>query len=377
MPTQEDLDQELKRLRDEIADCDQKLLLIFKRRMAVASQIGSVKRQSEKPIMDSGREDAVLQHNQIFGTSIGLPKKTVDEFTHFLFRKSKEIQHLELQASLGSKKEFSKKPSLIIGGCGQMGLWFGRYLQHIGSEVHVYDPSHPQKQTLAENFSFKLIENLSDFDYEFVFVTTPINIIGTVLKKLSETFQKNKPLIIECASLKEPFLADFQMLKSTHPNITSIHPMFGPSKEFNDYKNFIICEEKESETYKTLSRLFDHPSTQISSVNIGDHDKLMAYVLGLSHLSSLVFAQALSKSGFSFQDLKQKSSTTFQNQIESVIPVAHENQDLYYDIQENNPYTEEVIKKYQDELSFFLQTIIKKDRHAFKGLMEGSKAYLR
>lgn len=377
MSTKENLEKELERLRLEIADCDKKLLTIFKRRLNIASQIGNVKRQTELPIMNTNRENEVLQTNQREGEKLGLPQKTVNEFTQFLFDKSKEIQHNELEESKLSKAIYVGKKCLIVGGCGQIGLWFTRYLQSLNFEIDIFDALNPQKDLLQKNFQFNLLDEIKDHEYEFIFITTPMLETKSTIEKLVNIFKKNQPIIVECCSLKSEFLDTFTKLKNIYPNLTSIHPMFGPSKKFTDFKNMVICEPESTENFKKLKFLFDHPSTQITSISMTEHDKLMGYVLGLSHLSNLVFAQTLSTSGYDFKFLRGVSSTTFQNQIENVIPVAQENQDLYFDIQNSNPHSEEIIRKYQKQLELFLDSIMEKDREQFRSLMGKSKDYLK
>ncbi len=73
-------------------------------------------------------------------------------------------------------------------------------------------------------------------------------------------------------------------------------------------------------------------------MSIDDHDRLMAYVLGLSHALNLAFFTALAESGELVPRLQKMSSTTFDAQLRVASLVATDNPHLYFDIQTLNDY---------------------------------------
>ena len=54
------MDQNLMQLREEIDGIDQKLVELFKQRMAVSRQVAAYKQEHDLPILDAGRERALL-----------------------------------------------------------------------------------------------------------------------------------------------------------------------------------------------------------------------------------------------------------------------------------------------------------------------------
>ena len=54
------MDQNLTQLRDQIDGIDQKLVELFKQRMAVSRQVAAYKQEHGLPTLDAGRERALL-----------------------------------------------------------------------------------------------------------------------------------------------------------------------------------------------------------------------------------------------------------------------------------------------------------------------------
>ena len=76
-------------------------------------------------------------------------------------------------------------------------------------------------------------------------------------------------------------------------------------------------------------------------MGLDEHDRLIAFVLGLSHALNIAFFTALAESGEAAPRLARMSSTTFDAQLDVATRVAAENPDLYYEIQSLNDYGEE------------------------------------
>ena len=71
-------------------------------------------------------------------------------------------------------------------------------------------------------------------------------------------------------------------------------------------------------------------------LSLEEHDEVMAWVLGLSHLVNIAFASALAESGEAVPLLRKISSSTFNAQLKVAAQVVSENPHLYYEIQQGN-----------------------------------------
>ncbi len=70
--------------------------------------------------------------------------------------------------------------------------------------------------------------------------------------------------------------------------------------------------------------------------SLDEHDRLTAYILGLSHALNIAFFTVLANSGEAAPRLAEMSSTTFDSQLEVATRVAQESPELYYEIQSLN-----------------------------------------
>ncbi len=69
--------ERLDMLRTRIDDCDQRLIEILARRMAVSSEIGDYKRHQEMPVLQPDRFNTLLQSRLELGSQAGLPREFV------------------------------------------------------------------------------------------------------------------------------------------------------------------------------------------------------------------------------------------------------------------------------------------------------------
>ena len=79
-------------------------------------------------------------------------------------------------------------------------------------------------------------------------------------------------------------------------------------------------------------------------MSLDEHDRLIAYVLGLSHALNIAFFTALAESGEAAPRLSRMSSTTFDAQLDVASDVADESPELYYEIQALNDYGAESLQ---------------------------------
>ena len=107
-----------------------------------------------------------------------------------------------------------------------------------------------------------------------------------------------------------------------------------------------------------------------------DHDRRIAYVLGLSHALNISFFTALARSGAAAPLLAGLSSTTFVAQLEVAHRVAEENPHLYYEIQALNDHGEEALAALENAVATLTSVIRARDEEAFTALMLEGRSYL-
>ena len=116
------------------------------------------------------------------------------------------------------------------------------------------------------------------------------------------------------------------------------------------------------------------------SVRLGmgleEHDRLIAYVLGLSHALNIAFFTALAESGEAAPRLARLSSTTFDAQLDVAGAVAEESPELYYEIQALNDYGAESLQALSGAVERLRTAVLTRDFATFRSLMEQGLAYL-
>jgi chorismate mutase/prephenate dehydrogenase len=111
-------------------------------------------------------------------------------------------------------------------------------------------------------------------------------------------------------------------------------------------------------------------------MSLDEHDRLIAYVLGLSHALNIAFFTALAESGEAAPRLARMSSTTFDAQLDIATSVAHESPDLYFEIQSLNDYGAESLEALGQAVERIRKTVLSRDHAAFTALMQRGRDYL-
>jgi prephenate dehydrogenase len=107
------------------------------------------------------------------------------------------------------------------------------------------------------------------------------------------------------------------------------------------------------------------------------HDRLMGWLLGLAHLSNLLFGAALSRSGIDPEELHACASTTFLRQAATARSVLAEDADLYLDIQRLNPFRAEVYRATRDALAQLESLVEADDRGGWEKAFTSARRSLR
>jgi chorismate mutase/prephenate dehydrogenase len=112
-------------------------------------------------------------------------------------------------------------------------------------------------------------------------------------------------------------------------------------------------------------------------MDLESHDRLIAYVLGLSHALNIAFFTALAESGEAAPRLATLSSTTFDAQLGVAAKVAQEHPDLYFEIQTLNDYGTESLAALLYAVERLRSVVRANDLDGFRALMNRGKAYLK
>lgn len=354
-------------LRSHITEIDNDILRLISRRLDVVLDIYRLKRTDGADLRDYSREKEVLENAVANAESLGLPTELARDVVEHLIAHSLALQEKEVVQEEGTG---SGRTALVIGGLGKIGLWFVRFLRSQGFEVHIADPS-VQKETPVRRREW---EGMA-LDHDIIVVAVPLGHCASILSTLAE--RKPAGLIFDVASLKSPVTDAIGQLQKAGCKVTSLHPMFGPDTDMLGGKHVIFMNTGNDDAVNEARELFAHTMATCVEMTLKEHDKLVAYVLGLSHLLNIGFFTALRNSGEQAERLHQISSTSFDAQLEVAHRISVENPHLYYEIQRLNEFRHDPQKALTGALREIIDVIEGDDELAFVKIMEEGRKYLQ
>ena len=252
-----------------------------------------------------------------------------------------------------------------------MGAWFTQFLGSQGFAVQVADPAGaPAGVPVVADW-----RGLTDLDsYDFIVVATPLGLSGGILSELA--LRRPRGVVFDLGSLKSPLRGGLNALKAAGVKVTSLHPMFGPSTELLSDRHVIFVDMGSPEALAAARELFSATMAEQVVMGLDEHDRLIAYVLGLSHALNIAFFTALAESGEAAPRLARLSSTTFDAQLDVASAVAEESPELYFEIQALNDYGAESLEALAKAVDQVRSAVLMRDFPAFQRLMQQGLAYL-
>jgi chorismate mutase/prephenate dehydrogenase len=214
----------------------------------------------------------------------------------------------------------------------------------------------------------------SPLDHDFIVIATPLGDTDKILRELA--MRRPKGVIFDLGSLKSPLRAGLNALRSHGCRVTSLHPMFGPDTELLSGRHVIFVEAGSPEATQAARDLFASTMVEQVVMSLDDHDRLIAYVLGLSHALNIAFFTALAESGEAAPKLAKLSSTTFDSQLDVASRVAQESPELYFEIQSLNDYGAESLEALAQAVERLRSAVLSQDFAAFDALMRRGREYL-
>jgi chorismate mutase/prephenate dehydrogenase len=360
-------DVTLDELRRGLNDLDRQLLTMVAERQRVSREVARVKRDTGYPTRDYERERTVILGARNCAAELGVSPDLAENLMRLLIRSSLATQE---QISVATKGGGSGHRALVIGGSGKMGRWFVDFMASQRFTVDVFDPAGAPPGFAAIPDWHKC--DLSAYDY--IIVATPLGATGGILKELA--LLRPPGIIFDVGSLKSPLRAGLQALKAHGCQVTSIHPMFGPDTELLSGRHVVFVDLGCPAALQKVRDLFAATMVEQVVTSLDEHDRLTAYILGLSHALNIAFFTVLANSGEAAPRLAEMSSTTFDSQLEVATRVAQESPELYYEIQSLNDFGAEPLAALARAVESIRTAVLSQDHDAFVALMNRGREYL-
>jgi chorismate mutase/prephenate dehydrogenase len=356
----------LDELRTALTDLDGELVELVARRQALSEQVAAVKRATGRATRDFGREREVILRGRNTAARLGVSPDLAESLLRQLIQSSLATQE---HARVAAQAQGSGKRALVIGGHGKMGGWFAEFLASQGFRVAIADPK-------GGFGGFDTVEDWQSdpLDFDLIVLATPLSTTTRLLELLARRAPRG--LIFDLGSLKTPLRAGLDALVKAGCRVTSLHPMFGPDTALLSGRHVIFIDLGNPDALREAQDLFAPTMAERVVMGLDEHDRLIAYVLGLSHALNIAFFTALADSGEAAPRLARLSSTTFDSQLEVASRVAAESPDLYYEIQSLNDYGGESLLALQKAVERLVATVKSGNAAEFTAIMNRGRAYL-
>jgi len=256
------------------------------------------------------------------------------------------------------------KTITIIGGNGKMGNLFAQALKK-EKNINILISDHKTKLTNIE----------ATKQSDIIIITVPITKTCEVIEKIGPHI-KDGAMITDFTSVKiNPINS---MKKSTKQNknieILGGHPLFGPTAGFKN-QNIILCQETKGKYYNWYKQFLKKQELKVIEMTAKEHDKNMAIIQGLTHLSNISLGHTITKLNCNLKSIEEISTPIYLMGIFNVGRILAQDEQLYSDIQMENPYTIEVSNNYYQAVKELNQTIEKRDKQNFKKIFNNSKTF--
>ena len=232
---------------------------------------------------------------------------------------------------------------------------------------------------LAEAIALGVVDKAATFDdlvnSDFVIVSVPVDVALIVLPKVLDAIGENT-IVFEVGSTKTPICEAI----ANHPrrrNFIATHPIAGtefsgPSAAIRNLfqgKTNIICEVEKT-TFKLQEKaveLFKSMGMRIRYMDPKSHDKHIAYVSHLSHISAFMLGKTVINKEKDEQDIFDMAGSGF----ESTVRLAKSSPAMWTPIfKQNKKHVVKTLEEYISNLSKFKDLLINDDFDAIYNEMQ-------
>jgi len=263
-------------------------------------------------------------------------------------------------------------------GIGLIGGSMVLDIKTLHPEATIYGIDTNEKH-VQEAIALGVIDKEASFEdlvsADFVIVSVPVDVAMTVLPKVLDAIG-DQTIVLDVGSTKTPICEAI----ASHPrrrNFVAAHPIAGtefsgPSaaiKGLFQGKTNIICEVEKT-TFKLQEKaldLFKSMGMRIRYMDPKSHDKHIAYVSHLSHISSFMLGKTVIDKEKDEQDIFDMAGSGF----ESTVRLAKSSPAMWTPIfKQNKKQVVKTLEEYISNLSKFKELLVNDDYEAIYNEMQ-------
>ncbi len=270
------------------------------------------------------------------------------------------------------------KENRVIGvvGLGLIGGSIAKDLHKVGYDILGFDsnPIHIKKAIGLDIISRGLeLEELAK-SADVIFVAIPVRETGDVIREVMDSMSWNS-VVIDTGSTKKNICQSVRS-HTKRGRFVAGHPLAGTEYSgpqaaifdlFKGKKN-IICEEhlSDEDALDIAVEMFDELGMQCIFMDPAEHDKHMAYVSHLSHVSAFTLGTTVLDIEKDEKQIFNLASTGFESTVRLAKSSPHTWSSIFV---ENSDHLLKALKYYISELEKFKTAIEQKDEEKIKDLI--------
>lgn len=259
--------------------------------------------------------------------------------------------------------------NIVVIGIGLIGGSFAKDVKKMHPHATIIGVDKNEAH-LEEAMSLGIIDEKGSYaslgTADMVYVSIPVNVLVTELPKILDEVG-DETVVMDAGSTKRLICESVE----EHPkrrNFMACHPIAGtefsgPSAALEglyDGKTMIICEVEKT-AFKLQERalaIFQEMGMRIRYMNPEAHDKHIAYVSHLSHISSFMLGKTVIEKEKNERDIFDMAGSGF----ESTVRLAKSSPDMWTPIfEQNKDNVVETLEEYIQNLTTFKQLIMDND----------------
>ncbi len=250
----------------------------------------------------------------------------------------------------------------VIGGLGEMGQFFARFFKKQGYNVLISDVN-------TECTNREVIE-----ESEIVLFSVPLHRSVEIIEE-SLPYIRSDQLVMDVSSLKE--LQVKAMLKCP-ASVVGLHPMFGGRIKNPKGQTIVACPVRIGRNeWGKIKALFEHEGFRVVECSPETHDKMMAVIQVLFHLSSMLKGKVLKELDIDIYETLLFTSPVYRLEISILGRMFAQNPWLYAAIFQLNPHTGKIIEVMKKNLEEFEKLYRENNLKGFVGEFEGISGHLK
>jgi prephenate dehydrogenase len=256
--------------------------------------------------------------------------------------------------------------AVIVGGSGEMGGWFFKFLAERGITVMISGRSTPVTYS----------------EYDIVIISVPIDVTCDVISDVAPQLRSGS-LLFDLTSIKAKPAQAMRKFAPKGVELVGVHPLFGPSMPNMEGQTIIMTPIRGQKWFNFLMELFAEAGAHVEILTPEEHDKVMSIIQGLTHFAYIATGVTLDSLRFDIKNSRKYMSPIYEILIDFVGRILGQNPRLYASIQMNADRSvhDEFLKQCHELVQIIkkndMESFIEKMKHAARHFGDAEPALKR